>query len=626
MRRSIVLTAMLAGSALAVAAALCAAQEAPPLPEPLPQVAGGQLSVPTYGDARNVQLLRNLLTDRDPLVREKATVCLGQTHNALAWEPVRGMMKDADLNVRCAAVTAMAEFDPNWSAPVLANVLGGEPPPVVLTALRVVRQLRLASAAKATEALLSRNFAVPSSSPAPGKAQEAPSPRPEPLVAAVALYTLTDLGLAAPAADLRRLLADDSAAVRLRAAENALLAAPGAAPRAELLKVARSDESAVRAAAMAALGRSEFSSVEGVLEEAAKSSDPLLRRGAVWGFRYGGKADRLRPFLNDESATVLLAAIQAAGDLKHADSIPRLTELLLTVPDEQAHFAARDSLATMGVPAVADRAAEALTQLAPDLLRVAGPPDKIREVSMAGSGEPPPPPEKGTIIRNSRSCSWLLGHYRSKAAFDVQLKLVRQLPVDCPALIDLAGALVRIGDPNAVPSLHQALQTAEKHCHAYLVVQALGQGDYPPFSEVVAASLVDALGALKASEAVGTMVKLVEANFREKRLIETCEAAARVLPLLASDTNRAAVERAILSMLRHREHGRLCLFEACRAAGRLKMTAAVGDLQTVLAERDGRLLIRASAWALGQITGRVPPLPEPKRAQGADWIVAVPED
>jgi hypothetical protein len=77
------------------------------------------------------------------------------------------------------------------------------------------------------------------------------------------------------------------------------------------------------------------------------------------------------------------------------------------------------------------------------------------------------------------------------------------------------------------------------------------------------------------------------------------------------------------------EHGPEAAFEACKAAARLRMNSALPVLNEILADREashnGRQLIHVSAWAIGQLAGRVPPLPEAPRRQGNGWIIRVPE-
>jgi hypothetical protein len=327
---------------------------------------------------------------------------------------------------------------------------------------------------------------------------------------------------------------------------------------------------------------------------------------------------------------VLLAAMEAAGELKCADCIPRLFELLPAAKDDLSHFAARRALAQIGQEAVPLRAADALARLKPELIRVAGAPDAERGADMEGRIGPAEAEDMPMVVRNARAYAWLLGQYRSQAGLDTQLELVRRLPVDCLALIDLAGALVRIGDGRAVEPLCTALQVCAANAHGYLIVVSRGSGAHKPFAEEVTGALIEAAGELTAYPAVPTVVRLVEERVQDKKLQYSAACAARALPALASEATRAGVEKAIGVILRDRiVHGAGATFEACKAAARLRMNSALPVLNEILADRDksrnGRQLIHVSAWAIGQLTGRVPPLPEPPRRQGNRWIVRVVE-
>ncbi len=596
--------AVLAAGLAAWTGAICARAE-PSLTEPNMVLRDGRLYVEYHGDARNVQLLGDLLKDTDPLVRDRATAELGQTDNPSALPLLLTALQDTDPGVRCSALLAIGEIDANAARPLVVEKLADEDSRMVLAALRLTARSRFDAARPAVEKVLS-------------------SPRP--LLASAALATMTELGWPAPTDALKGFLAPASpAAVRLRAAENALLSPSPLID--ELLRAAKEGPSHVRAAAMAALGKADFTSVEPIVTEVAKGPDPVLRRGALWACRHAGKSDRIRPFLDDESPMVLLAAIQAADELKAADCIDRLMEVLSSVRDDQAHFAARAALANMGQQRVTELAAVALRAIEQNLSHAVKGASEQRDATVAPASGSKAAGGVVMLHRNARSYSWLLGQYRDPRAVEVQLRLVKSLPLDSPTLIDMAGALGRIGDPRAGDVIRDALKICADRAPAYLTVMEVGSGSHPPFSESVTGALVRAAGDLKAVQAVPQIIRLVEATSRGKsmKLTESAASAARALPLLADDTNRPAIENAILVILRdHRAHGRECTFTVCKTAAGMKLTAAVPHLETILSERNGRQLIAVSAWAIGQITGKTPDLPEPMRNQG-QWIATVLE-
>ena len=90
----------------------------------------------TFGDSTNVAHLAALLDDPDSTVREQAARDLGETHNELALLHLRRACNDADVNVRCAAIGALAGFAPRHYEPVLRTALADADRQVVLTALR----------------------------------------------------------------------------------------------------------------------------------------------------------------------------------------------------------------------------------------------------------------------------------------------------------------------------------------------------------------------------------------------------------------------------------------------------------------------------------------------------------
>ena len=63
-------------------------------------------------------------------------------------------------------------------------------------------------------------------------------------------------------------------------------------------------------------------------------------------------------------------------------------------------------------------------------------------------------------------------------------------------------------------------------------------------------------------------------------------------------------------------------FEMCKAAGRLKIQAALEPLDELLNEdRFSRLTMAGAAWGIQEITGKTPPIPDPVLNQGGSWIV-----
>ena len=74
-------------------------------------------------------------------------------------------------------------------------------------------------------------------------------------------------------------------------------------------------------------------------------------------------------------------------------------------------------------------------------------------------------------------------------------------------------------------------------------------------------------------------------------------------------------------MLSDRAYPLTARFDLAKAAGKLKLPSATGPLTTILTEdRLGLTLMLSAAWALQEITGKTPDIPEPKTRQG-NWVI-----
>jgi len=101
----------------------------------------------TFGDDEDVALLADLLEDPSPYVRERVVRDLGQTHNEAAIPHVRKALKDDCEHVRAAAVKAAVELSPTLARQAVEAGLTDAHKDVALTALRIVREQPMASAA-----------------------------------------------------------------------------------------------------------------------------------------------------------------------------------------------------------------------------------------------------------------------------------------------------------------------------------------------------------------------------------------------------------------------------------------------------------------------------------------------
>ena len=586
--RYLTLTTLLIGSA-----ALAQAPATPPpgaLPEPfLP--AAYTLSRPFFGDADNVRLLAGLLRDDDPVVRERAVRDLGRTGNFLALERLREAVKDDSPGVRATAVIAAEELAAPESPELVRQGLRDGEASVLVQAAGAAARTKLAGAGAELRALLDHRD---------GLVQEA------------ALSAMTRASLSADADKLRGLLRHEYRPVRLRAAENAALLDKGDTLVDELKRLAAQDAPAVREAAVAALGKLAIADAAAVaaIEQARKDASPLVRRGALRAYTLARRTDRVRPFLDDASPLVLLAAVKSAGELKIADCGPRVLEVMLATGDDDLRRAAKLSLRQIGTPAVAEQAGAALRGLLPKLLAV-----------YAGSGVGAPLRQHEIIEQNVAACCWLLGELKSKAGSESMLELFSKLPVSAEVLGEVAMAMAKFGDRQVVPAMAAMLQTCAENGQLALAAMLAGAPPPKPWNENVACALTEALATFNAPEGLPAMVSLATVKVSFARLQKAPAAVARVLPALVREDNRATIEKLILELLYDVAYSDATRFESLKVAGKLKLAAGRPAMEKMLTtERSSKLLIHAAAWALQELTGQTPALPEPKANQD-DWII-----
>lgn len=583
----------------------------PTLDEPV--LEGDRLFEMKFGDDEIVSLLAALLGDDDPLVREEAASSLGATNNNTAMQHLRTAMTDEDLGVRMVAVQGAVDLAGKGAEASVSAALGAKEPLMRMAAMRNVRGLNLTGTAPKLSGLLSAQ---------------------DPLIRSIALSTLTHLNHAAAPAAIETLLGDASDRVRLRAAENALLSdkPPASLIDALLRNAEKPNPPAVRAAAMEALGKLAFPKARRLLSAAGKGSHPLVVRGAVRAYHHAAKPKLVRPFLDHPSPTVRLAAIRAAGDLKIAPAVERLFELMLTAFDEPTHMAGRKALREIGNQSVSDGAADAMDAGVKAVWALA---KGAKPAAPRTEESAPPDPDArdnsqiGRVHRrNVASCSWILGDMKSKKAYDIQLKILTDTldgktpwKINSSVLLELVPGLVKIGDRRAVEPLGKVLKKCEREGRAYLrAIIAYRAG--PPYSEVVTGKIIQALGEFKAYQSVGTIIQIADTNVQGLRLSTAASYAYRTLPVLIRDDNRARVEACILKAIPPEDgQSLLARFYASKAAGKLKLQPATPALEGIVkTERPGRRVMRAAAWAIQEITGKTPGIPDPRLRQG-DWII-----
>ncbi len=565
-----------------------------------PPVLEGPIHIPLFGDDEIVNILGRLLGDPDILVREQATLNLGETHNPLALTYIRKAYANEDIRVQGTAVTAAATIGVPQAELIVLDALDSDQPALLLRALQGAAAMKLSAASEKIRGVLSHK---------------------EPRVRAAGLETLTFLVRPAQPSELKTLLSDGPAAVRLRAAENALLlkTADGILP--DLMQAASAPNiPAVRAAGIETLGKFAFAQSERIFAQAAKSTNPLIRRSAVRVYHRNGKTDLLLPFLTDGSPLVRLAAVRAVGNLKARNATDTLIQIFQDVTDEQTHLAARRALRQIGTDAVAREMGKLIPSLMAKIEKTNAKPTEIQkkqEKTPAHSDER----TKLLLTRNAMSCCWGLGELKSEENYDYLLQLVVKLPVESPIIEELSLALGKIGNPRAIIPLNTALKSAHRQGLSYLIAIVNRQSP-PPFIADVSGKLIKALGMLKDHSAVETIVNFALTEYQGLRLPKIASYAAQTLPALVQADNRKKIEDMIVALLSEDKFGLTTQWHAARSAGIMEIQPALPYLQRLLTERRPSLTVMyVAGWAIQEITGQTPVIPPQPQIKQGGWII-----
>jgi HEAT repeat protein len=573
-----------------------------PLAEP--QLKTPDLTEETYGNDWNVSALGELVGDEDMYTRVWAVQALGQTHNLKALPYIQRALGDADPSVRVTAVKAAADVGRGGALDMLVGAIRGGETDMVLAALRAVADLDLTTVTADVAGMATST---------------------DETVRAAAIKTLTALSVPADAGVLAGLIADKSLAVRLAALESALLLNTAPALGEALLAGAGPDNPpAVRSLAVEAVGKLAWSSARTQVFAAGQDADPLVRLGAVRAYIHAGQGRPAAVFLDDPSQMVRLAAIEAAGQFKQADRTERLFELLFAADEDMTRHAARTALARIGGDKVAKTAADALPRWAE--MKPPPPPSTQPASRSAQKGEPPADqdrPSAERIAANTASCCWLLGELKSHEGFDYQLGMLSNADILSPVLTVQAAAIGKIGDRRAVAPLVGLLEKCRTRGAAWLTATMSGRQP-PPWNPDVPCGIIRGLAAMKAADQIGAVIAMgsVTSTYGG-RIDESAQATIEALAELATDDNRAAVDRFVTQVVSpDGQYTLTARFRAAKVAAAMETKSALPALQSVLTdERPGRAMMLAAAWAVQQITGQTPQVGEPRRKQDRNWVV-----
>lgn len=558
-------------SSMLVMASFAGAAEAPPT---------GFDPDRTFGSDRNVALLAQLLTDEDPRVRAQAVADLGETDNLDAADAISKGLKDDHPTVRASALQAAVRLrHPDLQA-ILRKGMADPARMVKLAAVRAVDLVR-SEGQSVSFSVLFRNTS-------------------DPLVLAATLRAATRHGEFLATADL---IEHRSPRVSIRAMQNVRVASGRENSQSKLVgsleRFVEDRRPAFAAEAIASLGHLMPASALPHAQRAAESESPLLRRAAVRVFVSARKGDRIRPFLKDSSPLVRLAAIRAAGQFKRADCVTLLLERLTDKPSD-AHYASVQSLREIGGRIVTENAAGLLEKLTIAIDQ------RFRDDLTA---------------RNVASLCRLLGDLESPHGLETRLSLASSLSLDVKVLADVAHSLGGTNTQESIDGLKGLMARYNKVAPRYL--SAMARGSTPPaYSQHVVGAIAEALADAGVTEHVPVLLIAATLKFSDMRLSEQTAAIAAALPKLATKTNRDKIASTLVSILEDTYYSEPDVyFQAAIAAGKLRVEAATPALRRILLQsRKYRDQMLAAQWALKQIHGKAPDMPDPVQKQG-DWIV-----
>ncbi len=563
-----------------------------------PQIDVVELIEPNYGDDEIVSMIARLLSDEDPSVREQAARDLGDARNPAALPHLTKALADSDVNVRIATLRAVRTISSNRTGQLIARALQDDNSAMGLAAMRIVRDDKLSSAGPRVRELM--------------KARD-------PIVRSNALATLSSLGIAAHVDALESLLAESYARVQIAAARNALLLKDASLLIEPLQAAAAAKSPALRSAAVEALGKFAFDSSQSLIASAADANNPMVVSAAVRAYANAGKTLQAAKFLDHDSPSVRLAAIRAAGKLTHTPSVDKLMTLMLDAPDTLAHEAARKSLILIGGASVEQITARTLKlQKEMKVTRPAPPADAAEPVRQKHQALLEA--LRARRVRNVASCCYMLGKLKSTEGFDYLLTVPAGLKLDSPILLDWPVALAEIGDSRAVEALRSLLGKCHTAGKGYLKTLGLPASP-PPYDGHVTGKVIESLIKLKSRESLGQIMKVTQTTIRDFRLTTASAYSARWLGEMA-DVDQAGVDKTIGLIIATPGYELTARFYACKSAGRMKLKSALPALRRIVnQERPGKDLITAAAWAIQQITGQAPQMPQPRSRPGP-WIIS----
>ena len=587
-----------------VGSEVLSASPATPIPEPFFY---GKSHRQYFGDDRTIRLLGQLaLKDPNPLVRQRAVLDLSKTNNSNAIKIIKKVLDDQDYHVRCAAALALCQFPPEKTLGLLKDALekacnntSTYPKQADLTGLiRAVRYMKQPVLAEPLMKLLKH---------------------PDPTIRTDVLNTLSEMKKSPPLQVLEKLINDNFASVRLAAVKNAAFAKADAKLITLLEKIVGNDRElpAIRGEALSSLAKlGPPERLDKTILSLSKNPNPLIRIGAVRVLAVRGYRKRIQQLLYDPSTPVQLEAVKAAGKLKIVESIDRLFQILTDTPPKQLHQAARVALEEISTQDVAKKAGELFIKLKGQYLKLIKEPwEKMtfREWSIFKR-------KRLKLARNLASLSYILTSLKSYEAYDERIDLLNKVGVLDPVLKDIAASLGQFGDKRASKSIKKRLVDCADYT-LWALRETFRDPTHPkPVPEDNSSALIVAAVKLQIYDALPVIMRFSSMGFERYRAKRSGWTADMMMPALVDEKTRPIVIDELRKQLRRRFAPIRCKFESAKSLGKLKAAEALDDLHWLLEERYDKRLMIAAAWAIQQITGKTPPIGQPRPYPG-DWII-----
>jgi hypothetical protein len=185
-------------------------------------------------------------------------------------------------------------------------------------------------------------------------------------------------------------------------------------------------------------------------------------------------------------------------------------------------------------------------------------------------------------------------------------------------LIPIAGIAGRIGTEQTGQVLTQKVKEG-----VYNATRFLAGATNVYFSDRVAESLVLALGRMGRVEAAEMIDAIARAGQHHGRLEETVSGALIALAQLeAAGLEPDTLNRLVVDIVENSQYAPQQAYQAAILAGRRKLQPAAAPLEKLARQRRRHpQAMAAAAWALEQINGQRPDLPDPIPSESDNWML-----